>query len=245
MIDAAAEARSPSRGGARPGRAGQQRRDRQTRRRSSSSRWTTSGAARGQLVRPVAMIQAFLPLIRRGGWADRECRLGRRPARRAIQGRLQRLEVRDLEAVSDALRLELRQWKIHVSHVDPGRSRQAAIFGKTLGELDRALEMRLRRDGPPEYEAQIAAIRKSTQKAEADADPAEVIAEAVASALTAEKPKTKYLVGHGGKESVRGGAPRPAQGSRAGPRVGTPKARIARVVDGCRARPETGLPQPE
>ena len=40
-----------------------------------------------------------------------------------------------MEAVSDALRLELRQWGIPVSHIDPGAT-ETAIFGKTLAEID-------------------------------------------------------------------------------------------------------------
>ena len=49
------------------------------------------------------------------------------------------------------------------------------------------------------YEQQIAAIRKAVEKAAADADPPLVIAKAIAHALTSDKPKTRYLAGHGGK----------------------------------------------
>ena len=44
-----------------------------------------------------------------------------------------------MEAVSDALRLELRQWGIHVCLVDPGGSR-SAIFDKTLTAIDEMAE---------------------------------------------------------------------------------------------------------
>jgi len=40
------------------------------------------------------------------------------------------------------------------------------------------------------------------EQAEADADPVLVIAEAIADALTANKPKARYLEGHGGKETA-------------------------------------------
>ncbi len=52
------------------------------------------------------------------------------------------------------------------------------------------------------YEQQVAAIRKAVEKAEADGDPPLVIAKAVADALTSDKPKTRYLVGHGGRETA-------------------------------------------
>ena len=43
-------------------------------------------------------------------------------------------------------------------------------------------------------------MRTATEKAAADADPPLVIAKAIADALTSDKPKTRYLVGHGGKQ---------------------------------------------
>ena len=148
---------------------------------------------------PVAMIQAFLPSIRRGG--GRIVNVG------SIGGMLV-LPVNGaysaskfgLRAVTDALRLELRQWGIHVSLIEVAPVK-TAIFGKTYAALD-GLEGTLGGEGHRLYEAQIEAIRKATQKAEADADPALVIAKAIHDALTSDKPKTKYLVGHGGKETA-------------------------------------------
>ena len=72
------------------------------------------------LVGHLAVIQAFLPLIRRGG--GRIVNVG------SIGGRLV-LPIHGaysaskfgMEALSDALRLELRQWRIPVSLVDPAR----------------------------------------------------------------------------------------------------------------------------
>ncbi len=146
---------------------------------------------------PVAMIQAFLPLIRRG--AGRIVNVG------SVGGMLvlplngaYSASKFGIRAVTDALRLELRQWKIHVSLIEVAPVK-TAIFGKTYAELD-GLENRLGETGYRLYEVQIAAIRKSTEKAEADADPALVIAKAVAHALTSDKPTTKYLAGHGRKE---------------------------------------------
>ena len=68
---------------------------------------------------PLAVIQAFLPLVRSGG--GRVVNVG------SIGGRLV-LPIHGaysaskfgMEALSDALRLELRQWRIPVSLVEPG-----------------------------------------------------------------------------------------------------------------------------
>lgn len=146
---------------------------------------------------PVAMTQAFLPLIRQGH--GRIVNVG------SIGGLLvlplngaYSASKFGIRAVSDALRLELRQWSIHVSLIEVAPV-ESAIFGKTYAELD-GLETRLGKNGYRLYEEQIAAVRKATEKAAADADPPLVIANAIAHALTSDKPKTRYLAGHGGKQ---------------------------------------------
>src|SRR5262245_48745637 len=84
----------------------------------------------------IATTQAFLPLIRAG--AGRIVNVG------SIGGRLvlplhggYSASKFAIEAVTDAFRLELRQWKIPVSLVDPGGT-TSAIFDKTLAALDDA-----------------------------------------------------------------------------------------------------------
>jgi NAD(P)-dependent dehydrogenase (short-subunit alcohol dehydrogenase family) len=172
---------------------------------------------------PVAMVQAFLPLIRRG--QGRIVNVG------SIGGILvlplngaYSASKFGLRAISDALRLELRQWRIHVSLIEVAPV-TSAIFGKTYAELD-GLEEALGETGYRLYEQQITAVRKATEKAEADADPAAVIAKAVAHALVSDKPKTRYLAGHGGKE------------------VAAAAALPDRMRDLALAR-ELGLPKPE
>ena len=146
---------------------------------------------------PVAMVQAFLPLIRAGG--GRIVNVG------SIGGLLvlplngaYSASKFGIRAVTDALRLELRQWNIHVSLIEVAPV-ATAIFGKTYAELD-ALEEKLGETGYRLYAEQIAAVRTATEKAAADADPALVIGKAIAEALTADRPKPRYLVGHGGRE---------------------------------------------
>lgn len=147
---------------------------------------------------PVAMIQAFLPLVRRGH--GRIVNVG------SIGGMIvlplngaYSASKFGMRAISDALRLELRQWGIHVSLIEVAPV-ESAIYGKTYAALD-GLEEKLGKDGFRLYQGQIAAIKKAVEKAEADADAATVIAKAIHDALTSDKPKPRYLVGHGAKET--------------------------------------------
>jgi NAD(P)-dependent dehydrogenase (short-subunit alcohol dehydrogenase family) len=146
---------------------------------------------------PVAMTQAFLRLIRRG--RGRIVNVG------SIGGLLvlplngaYSASKFGIRAVSDALRLELRQWNIHVSLIEVAPVK-SAIFGKMYAEVD-ALEQRLGETGYQLYAEQIAAVRKATEKAAGDADSPLVIAKAIEDALTSDNPKTRYLAGHGGRE---------------------------------------------
>ena len=172
---------------------------------------------------PIAMTQAFLPLIRRGG--GRIVNVG------SIGGMLvlplngaYSASKFGLRAISDALRLELRQWDIHVSLIQVAPV-QSAIFGKTRAEFD-ALEQTLGEAGYGLYEQQAVAVRTTMEKAEADAEPASVIADAIADALTSDKPKPRYLAGHGGRQTeVAAALP--------------DRARDAALVH------ELGLPEPE
>ena len=174
------------------------------------------------LIAHVAVTQAFLPLIRLGG--GRIVNIG------SIGGRLV-LPIHGaysaskfgMEALSDALRLELRQWGIHVSLVDPGAT-ESTIFGKTLAEID-GLENRLGDDGYRLYAEQIDAVRRLVVKTAEDAAPPDAIAKAVAHALTSKKPKARYLEGHGAEAA----------------------ATLARMPDGVKDRAvakEVGLPAP-
>ena len=146
---------------------------------------------------PVAMIQTFLPLIRRQGRIVNVGSIGGMLVL-PLNGAYSASKF-GIRAISDALRLELRQWGIQVSLIEVAPVK-TAIFGKTYAELD-ALERKLGEDGYRLYEHQIAAIRKAVEKAEADGNPPLVIAKAIHHALTSDKPKTRYLAGHGGRQT--------------------------------------------
>lgn len=140
----------------------------------------------------LAVTQAFLPLIRQGH--GRIVNVG------SIGGRLvlplhggYSASKFAMEAITDALRLELRQWGIRVSLVDPGGS-QSAIFDKTLRSIEE-MEQGLHDRGIDLYDAQIEAVTALVHKTADDAAPADHVALAVVDALTAKKPKARYLAG--------------------------------------------------
>lgn len=151
------------------------------------------------LVGQLAVTQAFLPLIRRG--RGRIINVG------SIGGRLvlpihgaYHASKFGMEALSDALRLELRQWRIPVSLVDPGAT-QTAIFGKTLASID-AVTQTFDEGGQHLYDGQLAAIRRTVEKTAADAAPAVDLAKTIGEALMADKPKARYVAGKGAKAAA-------------------------------------------
>lgn len=96
-----------------------------------------------------------------------------------------------LEAITDALRLELRPWGIHVVAVEPGRI-HTPIWQKSLAEAEKWLEAY-----PPEAHALYGplierALRSVGKRSTISADK---VAEVVAHALIAKKPRIRYVVG--------------------------------------------------
>lgn len=102
-----------------------------------------------------------------------------------------------VEAISDSLRRELRPWGMHVAVIEPGAV-ATPIWDKSIAVADD-----IQADAPPEleerYGALIAKVREESLKNARDGVPPKEVAEAVAHALTASKPKTRYLVGRDAK----------------------------------------------
>ena len=99
-----------------------------------------------------------------------------------------------LEAMSDALRLELAPWGMTVSLIEPGAiqsqiwQRATMSATRTLGEVaPESLAL---------YAQPLDRMQKVIAGAAARAIPADVVARTVAHALTASRPRTRYLVGH-------------------------------------------------
>jgi NAD(P)-dependent dehydrogenase (short-subunit alcohol dehydrogenase family) len=142
----------------------------------------------------LAVTQALLPLLRQG--RGRIVNMG------SIGGRIVSPFVGPysaskfaLEALTDALRMELRPWGLHVAIVEPGTV-ATPIWEKSVARADRLMQAL-----PPQaqtlYGAAFTAMRAGAERTgkEGLGVPPEVVARAVAHALTARKPKARYLVG--------------------------------------------------
>lgn len=138
----------------------------------------------------LAVTQPLIPLLRMGK--------GRIVMMSSIAGRsalpllgLYAASKHALEALTDALRLELHPWSIHVSSVQPGVI-STSIWGKALAFAEDVVPTY-----PPAaetlYGPLIAAMLRGLQ--EVRGTPAEDVACAVVHALTAGSPKTRYVVG--------------------------------------------------
>lgn len=148
------------------------------------------------VVGQLRVTQAFLPLIR----AAR----GRIVNMSSIGGRVAIPLVGPynaskfaLEGMSDALRRELRPWGIEVVLIEPGAV-ATPIWGKGEEQAEQ-----LAQNAPAEvterYGEVIEKIRSESAKNATEGVPPEQVAEAVARALTAGRPKTRYLVGRDAK----------------------------------------------
>lgn len=140
----------------------------------------------------VAVIQAFLPLIRaaRGRIVNISSVGGRVTI--PFGGPLCSSKYA-IESISDALRMELRPWGIHVAVVEPGTIRTEAA-DKLEADSERMLA-RFPSDGRARYEAPYRAfVRAFEEQHQHGADP-DVMAEAVYHALSARRPHYRYPVG--------------------------------------------------
>ena len=152
------------------------------------------------LVGQVAVTQAFLPNIR-------EAR-GRIVNVSSIGGRIALPLVGPyaaskfaLEAVSDSLRRELRPWGIGVAVIEPGAV-ITPIWEKGRETANR-LEDEMGEQARSHYGGLAARIRAETEKIpERGIDPDEV-AKAIEHALTASRPKLRYVVGRDARTRLK------------------------------------------
>jgi NAD(P)-dependent dehydrogenase (short-subunit alcohol dehydrogenase family) len=144
----------------------------------------------------VAVTQAFLPLIRqaRGRIVNMGSIAGR--AAMPLMGPYSASKFA-LEALTDSLRLEVQQWGIRVSIVEPGAI--ATPIWQKSGAQAEELETTTSGELKTLYAAVIAGVKARVAEAAARAIPAEVVAKVVEHALTSSCPKTRYLVGRDAK----------------------------------------------
>jgi NAD(P)-dependent dehydrogenase (short-subunit alcohol dehydrogenase family) len=148
------------------------------------------------VVGQVAVTQAFLPALRKT--RGRVINMG------SIGGRVALPLLSPyaaskfaLEAITDSLRRELRPWGMHVSIIEP------AAIATPIWDKSRAANEELAKDAPPEaeelYGKLIERIRAETIELSRTGLPPIEVAKAVEHALTADKPKTRYLIGRAAK----------------------------------------------
>ena len=97
-----------------------------------------------------------------------------------------------LESLADALRIELRPWHIPVSLVEPGPIR-TDIWGDILVDHDRMVEQ-LADEHRRLYAPQLNGTRKLLGRMQKMAADPERVVNAVDHALTARRPKSRYLL---------------------------------------------------
>jgi NAD(P)-dependent dehydrogenase (short-subunit alcohol dehydrogenase family) len=102
-----------------------------------------------------------------------------------------------LEAMADALRLEVAPWGIHVSIVEPGTI-ATAIWTKPQRTIDEfpaaAAEL---------YGERVEKFRRLAAARASKGVPAELVAKTVEHAVTSPKPRTRYVVGPDAKRRAR------------------------------------------
>ena len=140
----------------------------------------------------LAVTQAFIPLLRKAR--------GRVVNMSSISGGLSAPYLGPysaskfaLEAISDALRLELRGFGIGVSAVEPGAI-ATPIWEKSLASAEQ-LAAGIDPAALSLYDADLAAIRKLVDRSIRIASPVSRVVKAVVHALTARRPKAHYYLG--------------------------------------------------
>ena len=140
----------------------------------------------------VAVIQAFLPLLRKA--RGRIVNIGSIGGRTTIPfGGALCASKHAVEAINDALRMELKHWGISVSLVAPGSIHTNAADRMVAdGE---AMMKQMRPDRLSLYEQRFRHMLNTMSKDEMSGSSPEVVAKVVARALTDLRPKTRYPAG--------------------------------------------------
>lgn len=144
----------------------------------------------------LAVIQAFLPLLRQAH--------GRIVNVSSVGGRVgpplmgcYAAAKHGLEGLSDSLRLELGPLGIHVSVIEPGFI--ASSMPEKLQRDTNAWIQRLPGEGRETYGRQLAAMAERISSEATTGSSPDVVAGAVAHALTSRRPRVRYPVGAGAK----------------------------------------------
>jgi NAD(P)-dependent dehydrogenase (short-subunit alcohol dehydrogenase family) len=139
-----------------------------------------------------AVTQALLPLVRKG--RGRIVHIG------SIAGRLASpltgayaASKHAVEALTDALRLELGPEGIQVAVIEPGQIR-TPIWDKGLAEFG-SIASRVNPDGMARYRGRLLALRYIVERARVHSLSPDAVVDAVMHALESPAPRTRYVVG--------------------------------------------------
>jgi NAD(P)-dependent dehydrogenase (short-subunit alcohol dehydrogenase family) len=143
-------------------------------------------------VAPIAIAQQFIPRLR----ADR----GRVVNVTSIGGRIAQpflgpysASKFGLEALSDVMRRELLPWGIHVAAIEPGNVK-TRIWEKGTRQIDDVLA-HMTDEQRRLYAGNIERMGKLVELAQRTGAKPERVAKAIVHALTADRPRARYLVG--------------------------------------------------
>ncbi|MQA86024.1 MAG: SDR family NAD(P)-dependent oxidoreductase [Streptosporangiales bacterium] len=152
------------------------------------------------LVGPLAVTQAFLPLLRRAG--GRLVNVGSEGGRITLPY-IAPITVpkHGLVSLTNALRMELRPWGIHVVLIEPGATATRAP-AKMVGNA-RQLVQRLFDDGRRLYGSSFATVIEGIAARSDAGSPPETIAGVILRALTVRRPATRYPAGGHAKLLIR------------------------------------------
>lgn len=148
------------------------------------------------LIGQVAVTQAFIPLLRvaRGRIVNMSSIGGKVAV--PLLGAYAASKFA-IEGFSDSLRRELRPWGIEVSVIEPGTI-ATPIWDKGIVSGDE-LRAAMSADAERDYGPLIATVRTASERGARTGLPPDAVARDVAHALTARKPRTRYLVGREAK----------------------------------------------
>jgi len=148
------------------------------------------------LIGQVAVTQAFIPLLRTArGRIVNVSSIGGRVAV-PLLGAYAASKFA-LEGFSDVLRRELRPWGIRVAVMEPGTI-ATPIWDKGIASGDE-LNATMPAEAQQAYGKLIAFVREASVAGARDGLPPDAVAKDVEHALTARKPRTRYLVGREAK----------------------------------------------
>ncbi|HEX7079729.1 MAG TPA: SDR family NAD(P)-dependent oxidoreductase [Gammaproteobacteria bacterium] len=144
------------------------------------------------VVGPLAVVQAFLPLLRRSG--GRIVNVG------STSGRIAGPMIGPycaskfaLEALTKVMAAELHAQGIRVSLIEPGVV--ATPLWKKARAAEEALAARLRCEDRDRYAAALGVRRRRLRELEDAGEPPGRVAAAIVEALTSRRPKPRYVVG--------------------------------------------------